>query len=52
MGAFDKIRCSQWIQGMVLDGLKGFHARKPKFMTFNNKSADRYLSCFDSRVEV
>ena len=28
---------------MVLDGLKGFQSKKSKFMTFNYKSADRYL---------
>ena len=28
---------------IVLDGLKGFQSKKPKFIKFNNKSADRYL---------
>ena len=28
---------------MVLDGLKGFQSKKSKFLTFNYKSADRYL---------
>ena len=42
-GLFDKIRCSQWSKGMVLDGLKGFQSKKSKFKTFNYKSADRYL---------
>ena len=42
-GLFDKNRCSQWPQGMVLDGLKGFQSKKSKFKTFNYKSADRYL---------
>ena len=32
-----------WPQGMVLDGLKGFQTKKSKFMTFDYKSADRYL---------
>ena len=40
---FDKIRCSQWLQGMVLDGLKWFQAKNWKSMTFNYKSDDRYL---------
>ena len=42
-GHFDKIRCSQWLQGMVLDGLKWFQAKNWKSMTFNYKSDDRYL---------
>ena len=42
-GVFDKIRCSQWLQGMVLDGLEWFKAKNRKSMTFNYKSAGRYL---------
>ena len=42
-GLFDQIRCSQWPQGMVLDGLKGFQSEKSKSMTFNYKIALRYL---------
>ena len=42
-GLLTKIRCSQWLQGMVLDGLKGFQAKKSKSMTFNYKGALRYL---------
>ena len=42
-GLFDQIRCSQWPQGMVLDGLKGFQSKKSKSMTFNYKSVLRYL---------
>ena len=42
-GLLDKIRCSQWLQGMVLDGLKGFQAKKSKSMTFNYKSCISYL---------
>ena len=42
-GVFDKIRCSQWLQGMVLDGLEWFKAKNRKSMTFNYKSAVRYL---------
>ena len=42
-GLFDQIRCSQWPQGMVLDGLKGFQSKKAKSKTFNYKSATRYL---------
>ena len=42
-GLFDKIRCSQWLQVMVLDGLKWFQAKNWKSMTFNYKSADKYL---------
>ena len=32
MGGFDKIRCSQWLQGMVLDGLEWFKAKNRKSM--------------------
>ena len=42
-GLLTKIRCSQWLQGMVLDGLKGFQAKKSKSMTFNYKSCISYL---------
>ena len=42
-GLLTKIRCSLCLQGMVLDGLKGFQAKKSKSMTFNYKSALRYL---------
>ena len=42
-GIFDKIRSSQWLQGMVLDGLKWFQAKNWKSMTFNYKSTDKYL---------
>ena len=42
-GVFDKIRCSQWLQGMVLDGLEWFKAKNRKSMTFNYKSVGRYL---------
>ena len=35
--------CSQWLQGMVLDGIKGFQAKKSNSMTFNYKSVLRYL---------
>ena len=42
-GVIDKIRCSQWPQGMVLDGLEWFKAKNRKSMTFNYKSAGRYL---------
>ena len=42
-GGFDKIRWSQWVQGMVLDGLEWFEAKNWKSMTLNYKSATRYL---------
>ena len=42
-GLLTKIRCSLWLQGMVLDGLKGFQAKKSKSMTFNYKSCISYL---------
>ena len=37
-GLLDKIRCSQWLQGMVLDGIKGFQWKNSGSMTFNFKS--------------
>ena len=37
---------------MVLDGLKGFQSKKSKFMTFNYKSADRYLVLPQMRPRV
>ena len=42
-GLLTKIRCSQWLQGMVLYGTKGFQAKKSKSMTFNYKSCISYL---------
>ncbi len=42
-GLLTKIRCSLCLQGMVLDGLKGFQAKKSKSMTFNYKSCISYL---------
>ena len=42
-GLLTKIRCSQWLQGMVLYGTKGFQAKKSKSMTFNYKSVLSYL---------
>ena len=42
-GLLTKIRCSQQLQGMVLDGLKGFQVKKTKSMTFNCKSVLSYL---------
>ena len=42
-GLLTKIMCSQWLQGMVLDGLKWFQAKKSKSMTFNYKSCISYL---------
>ena len=37
-GLLTKIRCSQWLQGMVLDGIKGFQWTNSGSMTFNFKS--------------
>ena len=37
-GILDKIRCSQWLQGMVLDGIKGFQWKNSRSTTFNFKS--------------
>ena len=37
-GLLDEIRCSQWLQGMVLDGIKGFQWKNSGSMTFNFKS--------------
>ena len=55
-GLLTKIRCSQWLQGMVLDGLKGFQAKKSKSMTFNYKSCISYLvlaqRCQRSRIRL
>ena len=50
-GLLTKIRCSQWLQGMVLDGLKGFQAKKSKSTTFNYKSCISYLVLAHKRVQ-
>ena len=37
-GFLDKIRCSQWLQGMVLDGIEGYQWKNSRSTTFNFKS--------------
>ena len=55
-GLLTKIRCSQWLQGMVLDGPKGFQTKKSKSMSFNYKSCISYLVlahvCFCPSVAI
>ena len=50
-GLLTKIRCSQRLQGMVLDGLKGFQAKKSKSMTFDYKSCISYLVLAHTEIQ-